>query len=105
MIECAKAYHASTRLSGIHEALLVDPGANSSLMGEDFFNRVSAIARKHVSPLGKEQLLPQRTALQSAVNVGGVGSGSQLVDRSVGFHCVHVRMWPCVSVRAPSWSQ
>jgi len=63
-------YHARTRLSATEDGLLVDPGAVGNLMGSEWFARQSMRARQH----GKQ---PQVTPLNNALNIEGVGSGSQ----------------------------
>ena len=75
-------YHSQTRLQNGREALLVDPGAHSSIMGDRFYRRVSELARKHHKVLSELQALPEQGPIGSPIKVGGVGKESQTcVDR------------------------
>jgi len=77
-----EVYHSQTRLQDGREALLVDPGAHSSIMGDKFFRRVSDLAGKHNKLLADLQALPERGPIGSPIKVGGVGKEAQTcVDR------------------------
>jgi hypothetical protein len=75
-------YHSRTRLQDGREALLVDPGAHSSIMGDRFYRRVSDLARKHHKVLSELRALPEQGPIGNPIKVGGVGKESQTcVDR------------------------
>ena len=63
----AQAYHSSVKLSSGKVGLLVDPGSYGNLVGEQWLSNAA-------ERLGQLPLLTPRAA---ALNVGGVGKGSQ----------------------------